>query len=81
MNQNYNYRVLNDNDILEIKNKKPLVSTKEKHKITKETLEEMINCGMKTNEIALALNCSPSNISHLKKTYGLGTRNYAKRGE
>lgn len=32
------------------------------------------------NELALALNCSPSNISHLKKTYGLGTRNYTKRG-
>ena len=81
LNQDYNYRVLDTNDILEIKNEKPLVVTKEKSKITKETLEEMINCGMKTNEIALALNCSPSNISHLKKTYGLGTRNYTKRGE
>lgn len=81
LNQDYNYRVLDTNDILEIKNEKPLVVTKEKSKITKETLEEMINCGMKTNEIALALNCSPSNISHLKKTYSLGTRNYTKRGE
>lgn len=80
LNQDYNYRVLDTNDILEIKNEKPLVVTKEKSKITKETLEEMINCGMKTNEIALALNCSPSNISHLKKIYGLGTRNYTKRG-
>lgn len=81
LNQDYNYRVLDTNDILKIKNEKPLVVIKEKHKITKETLEEMINCGMKTNEIALALNCSPSNISHLKKNYGLGTRNYTKRGE
>ena len=36
---------------------------------------------MKTNEIALALNCSASNVSHLKKIYGLSTRNYKKRGE
>lgn len=81
LNQDYNYRVLDTNDILEIKNEKPLVVTKEKHKITKEELEEMINRGMKTKEIALALNCCDSNISHLKKLYGLGTRNYTKRGE
>ena len=79
LNQDYNYRVLDTNDILEIKNEKPLVVTKEKHKITKEELEEMINRGMKTKEIALALNCCDSNISHLKKLYGLGTRNYTKR--
>lgn len=73
----YNYRVFSEEDIKEIlkptKNKPNRKST-----ISKEMLLECVENGMTSSEIATKYNCSTSNISHLKKQYGLKTRKYRK---
>lgn len=73
----YNYRVFSEDDIKEIlkptKNKPNRKST-----ISKEMLLECMGKGMTSSEIATKYNCSTSNISHLKKQYGLKTRKYNK---
>ena len=73
----YNYRVFSEEDIKEIlkptKNKPNRKST-----ISKEMLLECVENGMTSSEIATKYNCSTSNISHLKKQYGLKTRKYNK---
>lgn len=76
----YNYRVFSEEDIKEIlkptKNKPNRKST-----ISKEMLLECVENGMTSSEIATKYNCSTSNISHLKKQYGLKTRKYNKGDE
>ena len=73
----YNYRVFSEEDIKEI-----LKPTKHKPNrkstISKEMLLECVENGMTSSEIATKYNCSTSNISHLKKQYGLKTRKYNK---
>ena len=73
----YNYRVFSEEDIKEIlkptENKPNRKST-----ISKEMLLECVEKGMTSSEIATKYNCSTSNISHLKKQYGLKTRKYNK---
>ena len=73
----YNYRVFSEDDIKEIL--KPTENKpNRKSAISKEMLLECIEKGMTSSEIATKYNCSTSNISHLKKQYGLKTRKYNK---
>ena len=73
----YNYRVFSEEDINNIikptKNK-----SGRKSAISKEMLLDCIEKGMTSSEIATKYNCSTSNISHLKKQYGLKARKYNK---
>ena len=73
----YNYRVFSEDDIKEIL--KPTENkSNRKSAISKEMLLECMEKGMTSSEIATKYNCSTSNISHLKKQYGLKTRKYNK---
>lgn len=73
----YNYRVFSEEDIKEIL--KPTENkSNRKSAISKEMLLECVENGMTSSEIATKYNCSTSNISHLKKQYGLKTRKYNK---
>ena len=73
----YNYRVFSEDDIKEIL--KPTENkSNRKSAISKEMLLECVEKGMTSSEIATKYNCSTSNISHLKKQYGLKTRKYNK---
>ena len=73
----YNYRVFSEEDIKEIL--KPTENkSNRKSTISKEMLLECVEKGMTSSEIATKYNCSASNISHLKKQYGLKTRKYNK---
>lgn len=85
LNNNYNYRILEQEDvdsfkeciIIESKTRKK----RGKYEITKEMLEEKLEKGMKNKEIAEELGCEQSYISVLKKKFGLGMREYKKRGK
>lgn len=73
----YNYRVFSEDDVKEIL--KPTENkSNRKSAISKEMLLECVEKGMTSSEIATKYNCSTSNISHLKKQYGLKTRKYNK---
>ena len=73
----YNYRVFSEEDIKEIL--KPTENrSNRKSAISKEMLLECVEKGMTSSEIATKYNCSTSNISHLKRKYGLETRKYNK---
>lgn len=73
----YNYRVFSEDDIKEIL--KPTENkSNRKSAISKEMLLECMEKGMTSSEIATKYNCSTSNISHLKRKYGLETRKYNK---
>jgi hypothetical protein len=85
LNNNYNYRILEQEDVDSFK-ECIVVETKVrkrrgKYEITKEMLEERFEKGMKNKEIAEELGCEQSYISVLKKKFGLGMREYKKRGE
>ena len=86
LNQEYKYRVL-DADTIEHFKEVIVVSAKvkktrnSKYEITKEMLEERFEKGMTNKEIAEELGCDQSYISVLKKKFGLGMREYKKRGE
>ena len=85
LNNNYNYRILEQEDVDSFK-ECIVVETKVrkrrgKYEITKEMLEEKLEKGMKNKEIAVELGCEQSYISILKKKFGLGMREYKKRGE
>jgi hypothetical protein len=85
LNNNYNYRILEQEDVDSFK-ECIVVETKVrkrrgKYEITKEMLEERFEKGMKNKEIAEELGCEQSYISVLKKKFGLGIREYKKRGE
>jgi hypothetical protein len=85
LNNNYNYRILEQEDVDSFK-ECIVVETKVrkrrgKYEITKEMLEERFEKGMKNKDIAEELGCEQSYISVLKKKFGLGMREYKKRGE
>lgn len=73
----YKYRIFSEEDIEEIL--KPTENkSNRKSAISKEMLLECVENGMTSSEIATKYNCSTSNISYLKKQYGLKTRKYNK---
>ena len=85
LDQEYKYRVLDSNvishfkeaTVIEVKTRK----RRGKYEITKEMLEERFEKGMTNKEIAEELGCDQSYISVLKKKFGLGMREYNRRGE
>lgn len=85
LNNNYNYRILEQEDVDSFKEciviESKVRKRRGKYEITKEMLEERFEKGMKNKEIAEELGCEQSYISVLKKKFGLGTREYKKRGE
>lgn len=88
LNQEYKYRVLDEETINHFKEavvieSKVITGRKRggKYEITKEELEEKIANGMKNKDIAEELGCDQSYISVLKKKYGLGMREYTRKGE
>lgn len=85
LNNNYNYRILEQEDVDSFKECTVIESKtrkkRGKYEITKEMLEEKFEKGMKNKEIAEELGCEQSYISVLKKKFGLGMREYKKRGE
>ena len=85
LNNAYNYRVLAKEDVDGFKGKIIIDSSigkrRGKYDITKEMLEERFEKGMKNKEIAEELGCEQSYVSVLKKKFGLGMREYKKRGE
>lgn len=85
LNNNYNYRILEQEDVDSFKEciviESKVRKRRGKYEITKEMLEERFEKGMKNKEIAEELGCEQSYISVLKKKFGLGMREYKKRGE
>ena len=85
LNNNYNYRILEQEDVDSFKEciviEAKVRKRRGKYEITKEMLEERFEKGMKNKEIAEELGCEQSYISVLKKKFGLGMREYKKRGE
>lgn len=85
LNNNYNYRILEQEDVDSFKEciviETKVRKRRGKYEITKEMLEERFEKGMKNKEIAEELGCEQSYISVLKKKFGLGMREYKKRGE
>lgn len=85
LNNNYNYRILEQEDVDSFKEcivvEAKVRKRRGKYEITKEILEEKLEKGMKNKEIAEELGCEQSYISVLKKKFGLGMREYKKRGE
>ena len=85
LNNNYNYRILEQEDVDSFKEciviESKVRKRRGKYEITKEMLEEKLEKGMKNKEIAEELGCEQSYISVLKKKFGLGMREYKKRGE
>ena len=85
LNNNYNYRILEQEDVDSFKEciviESKVRKRRGKYEITKEMLEEKLEKGMKNKDIAEELGCEQSYISVLKKKFGLGMREYKKRGE
>ena len=85
LNNNYNYRILEQEDVDSFKEcivvETKIRKRRGKYEITKEMLEERFEKGMKNKEIAEELGCEQSYISVLKKKFGLGMREYKKRGD
>lgn len=86
LNQEYKYRVLDEDTVNSFKEaiiveSKVRKQRSGKYEITKEELEEKIANGMKNKDIAEELGCDQSYISVLKKKYGLGMREYTRKGE
>lgn len=86
LNCEYGYRVL-DAETVESYKEATVIESKVrkqrggKYEISKEELEEKLASGMKNKQIAEELGCDQSYISVLKKRYGLGMREYNRRGE
>lgn len=85
LNQEYKYRVLDEDTVNSFKEviiiESKVIKTRGKYEISKEELEEKLAQGMKNKQIAEELGCDQSYISVLKKRYGLGMREYNRRGE
>ncbi len=78
--EDYKYRILTENDFEDLKkdkNVKECVDNKENKRrkrrkgLTKEQIQECLNNGMKTTEIAKKYDVASTYISTLKKKYGL----------
>ena len=79
LHQDYNYRVLEENDIKELKKEINENVKKSRSKISKEELLEKINEGMRTKDIAEHFETTPSTICHLKQKYGIASRHYNRK--
>lgn len=76
LHQPYRYRVLTDGDVEDFikqddEEEKPKQKRHRKCMIDKETLQELLNKGMKNVDIAKKYGINPVYISQLKKKYGI----------
>lgn len=86
LNNKYNYRILESNDLNalcteKIQEKKKRSPKKSKYRITEFDLRKMVDDGMSTSEIATIFGCNQSMISHYKRKYGISTRSYKRKDE
>lgn len=84
LNNTYNYRILDSNDLRslcseKVQEKKKRVPKKSKYRITELDLRKMVDEGMSTSEIATIFGCNQSMISHYKRKYGISTRSYKRK--
>ena len=86
LNNKYNYRILESNDLNalcteKIQENKKRSPKKSKYHITEFDLRKMVDEGMSTSEIATIFGCNQSMISHYKRKYGISTRSYKRKDE
>lgn len=86
LNNEYNYRILESDDLNtlcteKIEEKKKRSPKKSKYRITEFDLRKMVDDGMSTSEIATVFGCNQSMISHYKRKYGISTRSYKRKDE
>lgn len=86
LNNEYNYRILESNDLNalcteKIQENKKRSPKKSKYHITEFDLRKMVDEGMSTSEIATIFGCNQSMISHYKRKYGISTRSYKRKDE
>ena len=84
LNNEYNYRILESNDLNalcteKIQENKKRSPKKSKYHITEFDLRKMVDEGMSTSEIATIFGCNQSMISHYKRKYGISTRSYKRK--
>ena len=84
LNNEYNYRILESDDLNtlcteKIEEKKKRSPKKSKYRITEFDLRKMVDEGMSTSEIATIFGCNQSMISHYKRKYGILTRSYKRK--
>lgn len=84
LNNEYNYRILESDDLNtlcteKIEEKKKRSPKKSKYRITEFDLRKMVDEGMSTSEIATVFGCNQSMISHYKRKYGILTRSYKRK--
>ena len=84
LNNEYNYRILESDDLNtlcteKIEEKKKRSPKKSKYRITEFDLRKMVDEGMSTSEIATVFGCNQSMISHYKRKYGISTRSYKRK--
>lgn len=84
LNNKYNYRILESNDLNalcteKIQENKKRSPKKSKYHITEFDLRKMVDEGMSTSEIATIFGCNQSMISHYKRKYGISTRSYKRK--
>ena len=86
LNNKYNYRILESDDLNalcteKIQENKKRSPKKSKYRITEFDLRKMVDEGMSTSEIATVFGCNQSMISHYKRKYGISTRSYKRKDE
>lgn len=86
LNNEYNYRILESDDLNtlcteKIEEKKKCSPKKSKYRITEFDLRKMVDEGMSTSEIATVFGCNQSMISHYKRKYGISTRSYKRKDD
>ena len=84
LNNEYNYRILESDDLNTLctektEEKKKRSPKKSKYRITEFDLRKMVDEGMSTSEIATVFGCNQSMISHYKRKYGILTRSYKRK--
>ena len=84
LNNEYNYRILESDDLNTLctektEEKKKRSPKKSKYRITEFDLRKMVDEGMSTSEIATVFGCNQSMISHYKRKYGISTRSYKRK--
>lgn len=84
LNNEYNYRILESDDLNMLctektEEKKKRSPKKSKYRITEFDLRKMVDEGMSTSEIATVFGCNQSMISHYKRKYGISTRSYKRK--
>ena len=86
LNNEYNYRILESDDLNTLctektEEKKKRSPKKSKYRITEFDIRKMVDEGMSTSEIATVFGCNQSMISHYKRKYGISTRSYKRKDE